>query len=504
MAIPLTTAAALAVLVALLLPSVTTSAGLTGGLAPAEVPAASAVSAANEQWSTYLGNILRTSNSTSETWLTQSDADDLAVNWTYATSDPVASSASEVGGVTFFGSWDGYEYAVNDSTGQLYWKTYLGTDAYDSGCGVFALGVSSAPTISDGVVYVGGNNATGGVNATWYALNATTGAIEWSIPVGSMAVGFYNWASPLLYYGFAYVGLASKCANPLVPAGLLQVNLATHRVQNFFHTTPKNSTTGDYELGASIWTTPSVDTKSHTIFATTGNPQSGNQGEPYSEAILAFNATNITRNRAGQPGLVAYWHIPSAQRVADGDFGAGPTVLRGAGVGGTDLVIAGDKNGYEYAWNASNLATWAVSSGHLGTLWQIDTGTTQIALVSPASYGGGLVYFSTPAIRIDGVAYDGSVWAVRPQTGQVVWKDPLGGQGVGAPLYAGGVLVVGAGKNLSVLNARTGAVLQAWTYPAGFVDAVSLADGRLYVGNYDGDEYALCIPSATCAASAQP
>lgn len=503
-ALPLVGAFAVAVLVALVLPSIGAPGGGVVGLGSSSGAVTATQSPSAEQWPTYLGNTFRTSNSTTETWLTRSDASELEVNWSFATADPVASSASEVGGVTYFGSWDGYEYAVSDSTGQLLWKTYLGVDSDDSTCGAFALGVSSAPTIANGVVYLGGNNATGGVDAAWYALDAATGAIEWSIPVGSMAVGFYNWASPLIYDGFAYVGLASKCANPLVPAGLLQVNLATHKVQNFFHTTPKDSATGDYELGSSIWTTPSVDPRTNTVFATTGNPESPSAGEPYSEAIVAFNASNISRNQAGQPGLEAYWHIPGAQRVADGDFGAGPTLLRGAGPDGTDIVVAGDKNGREYAWNATDLSSWTVSPGQLGTLWQIRTGTTQIALVSPASYGGGLLYFTTPAITIAGKAFGGSLWAVRPATGQVVWKDPLAGQGIGAPLYAGGVLVVGAGDALSVFNSGSGALIHRWTYSAGFVDAVALADGRLYVGNYDGDEYALCIPSATCTASAQP
>ena len=62
------------------------------------------------------------------------------------------------------------------------------------------------------VVYVGGGDSY------WYALDAYTGAILWKVFTGDTSAdkGFYNWSSPLIYNGFAYIGIASNCDNPLV------------------------------------------------------------------------------------------------------------------------------------------------------------------------------------------------------------------------------------------------------------------------------------------------
>jgi len=82
----------------------------------------------------------------------------------------------------------------------------------------------SSVTIGNGVVYVGGGNDY------WYALNAANGAILWQVYTGDTTKGWYNWASPVIYNGFAYVGIASMCDNPLIPGQLWKINLTTHNV----------------------------------------------------------------------------------------------------------------------------------------------------------------------------------------------------------------------------------------------------------------------------------
>jgi outer membrane protein assembly factor BamB len=455
-----------------------------------------------QEWSTYLGSDARTSATTAETWLTAASAAQLGVSWSYGTGGPIASSVTVLGGTAYFGSWDGYEYAVNATTGRIVWQTFLGLDTYDTPCG--PIGITSSATVGDGDLYVGGNNATGGVNATWYALNASSGQILWGVPIGNMSQGYYNWASPLVYNGSAYVGVASECDEPLVPAGLMQINLTTHQVQNFFHTTPFDTNTGRYELGASIWSSPSLDVATNTVFAATGNPPDNQSiaSQPYSDAVLAFNATNITRTLSGQPGIAGVWQIPAAQSRVDGDFGAEPMVLKAAGVGGEDLVVAANKDGYVYGLNASNLGSWTVGPGQLGTLWQLNVSTTQDEIITPTAFGGGLVYFATPAVDWAGVAHPGSVWAVMPRTGSVVWNASLGGEAYGAPLYANGVLVVTAGTGFYAFNASSGQLLQQWSFPKPFDSAVSIAEGRLFEGDTNHYVYAICVPSTTCGVTA--
>ena len=76
----------------------------------------------------------------------------------------------------YFGSWNGYEYAVNATDGTVDWQTFLGLNTI---CGVFTpMGISSTPAYSNRTLYLGGGNDS------WYALNSTTGAIDWSFLAG--------------------------------------------------------------------------------------------------------------------------------------------------------------------------------------------------------------------------------------------------------------------------------------------------------------------------------
>jgi outer membrane protein assembly factor BamB len=444
-------------------------------------------SSVSGDWVTYLGNTKRTSSSTGETWLTVSDANSLYENWSAATGGVIAASATVARGVAYFGSWDGYEYAVNASMGTVLWKTFLGTDSYDSKCP--PLGITSSATVVGDTLYVGGNdNTNGGYNANWYAINTATGQIRWSVSVGNMSKGYYNWASPLIYRGFGYFGVSSDCDQPLVPGGVAQVNLTTHKIQHFFHSTPIYN--GSYERGASIWTSPSVDPSTNTVFVTVGNPGAALKiPETYAESIVALNATNVSN-------VKAHWQVPTNEMVKDGDFSAGPAILTNVtGVKG-DLVVAGCKNGFEYAWNASDLHSWTPTASSTGTLWQTNMShwnATTPTLVPPAAYSNGIVYVGVSKTIVDGVTHAGSLWAIKAATGQVVWNKFLSGPVRAAPLFAHDVLVVGSGPDLFVYRANSGGQLNAFVFSSPFYAAPSIAEGFVFAGNTDGREYALTV-----------
>jgi len=72
-------------------------------------------------------------------------------------------------GVVYFGTIDGYVYALNASTGAKLWST------------IIADGVYSSPAVANGVVFISGSSS---VENTLHALNANTGAQLWSSKVG--------------------------------------------------------------------------------------------------------------------------------------------------------------------------------------------------------------------------------------------------------------------------------------------------------------------------------
>jgi polyvinyl alcohol dehydrogenase (cytochrome) len=211
-------------------------------------------------WTMYAYDPLHTDNNVGETTLSTADATQLTKLWSYKAGTTVGAEPVVVDGVVYVGSWDGYEYALNAATGALIWKTYLGFTYCGAGCSnpTAGRGVHSTATVQNGMVYVGGGDSN------WYVLNASTGAIVSSVFVGDNdpSVGYYNWASPLIYNGYAYVGLASTGDDPLVWGRLLQISLTTNpiTVTNTFDVVPQG------QLGGSIWSSPALDPATNTVY----------------------------------------------------------------------------------------------------------------------------------------------------------------------------------------------------------------------------------------------
>src|SRR2546423_6918797 len=222
-----------------------------------------ALAATAGDWPTYLHDPERTATSWDEALLSPANARHLTRLWAFQTGGVVAASPIVAAGTVYVGSWDGYEYALNAATGALKWKPYLGKPSPSpSYCHAGPLGIASSAAMQGGVVYVGGGDSY------WYALDAATGAILWRVFTGesNFNSGHYNWSSPLLYNGFAYIGVASFGDCPLVPGQLLQVDLATHQIVHTFDVVP----TGPIRGG--IWTSASLRPATRAGFVSTGQP----------------------------------------------------------------------------------------------------------------------------------------------------------------------------------------------------------------------------------------
>lgn len=483
--------AILAISVALLVLSSTTPTAVSTTPALLHQPSVSTLHSATSSppvgggdWPTYLQNPMRTSANSGETTLSSANARNLTTIWSYDEptisangSDLISAEATLANNVAYVGSWNGFETALNASTGAVLWGTYLGTDDMTGVCGAQDFGhqgVASTPTVEDGTLYVGGGDGY------WYALNASTGVIEWKVLIGNITEGYYNWASPLIYDGFAYVGVSSLCDTPLVPGGLDQVNLTSHRVQNFINTTAPGVD------GASVWGSPSLDPSTGTVYFATGSntsypPFAPMPFEPWADALVAVSAANITH-------VVSNWTIPLRLQAVDGDFGSTPTLFQSSN--GTELVGALDKNGYFYVLNASNLSAGPLWSHLVGRIYN------GAYIVGSAAFGQGLLYLQTaePPL-INGVSYSGAAWAFNPATGAVVWEQTLPGGSFGsAPAYANGLLVVGGGDDLVVLNATTGTILQSFPCTSLFLAPPTIAYDMIYAGCASGQEFAYGLP----------
>jgi outer membrane protein assembly factor BamB len=424
---------------------------------------------AEAAWPTYLHDPERTAANANSA-LSPTTAPALLRQWAFATGGGIAAQPVVVDGTVYVGSWDGNEYAIDAATGGLRWKTFLGVIDSGGRCTPNVIGVTSTATVQDGVVYVGGGDDF------WYALDASTGAVRWKVRVGdtSAAVGDYNWSSPLLWQGFAYIGVASMCDNPLAQGKLLQVDLQQHRIARTFDVVPTGQT------GGGIWTSPALDPGTNTLYLTTGNRHASGE-QPYAESVLALNATT--------PAVTGQWQHPFNADL-DADWGTTPTLFMDAA--GRPLLAVGHKEGAVYALDRRDLGA--------GPVWQRPVAqggscpTCGQGTIASSAFTQGRLYVGGGQTTVGGQAVPGAARALDPATGRVLWERAMPGPVVAALASGDGLVVAAGGDTLEVLAAATGATLFHYATGGPVDSPPSLSGDQLFVGSTDGHVYAFGLP----------
>ena len=445
------------------------------------VHAVPASAATYQDWPMFLQNSARTA-ATVDPKLSVASAPTLKLKFTFATGGPIATSTSIVGTTAYVGSWDGYEYAVNTSTGALIWKQYLGITT-DPGCTPATIGITSSAAVVNGVVYVGGGDAN------WYALNATTGAILWKVYTGdnSQTGAHYNWSSPLIVGNYAYIGVASNCDNPLVQGQLLQVAISgaqQGQIINTYGFVPNG------QVGGGIWTSPTYDPATNTIFVSTGTLNDHTQTQ--SQAIVALNATTLQ--------YVGSWQLPFEAAVTDSDWGTTPTLTTDSK--GDQLLSVANKNGILYTFNRNNLAA--------GPVWQhqVAIGGANViggdGTISSGVFANGTLYYAGGNNTQGSSGSAGSITAFDPGTGAILWRRQTEQPILGSPAYVNGLIGVAEGNTFEVLNATNGTLLYSYVLPALTYGAISVARSQFYVPDLNGDLYAFGLPGSTTTPPADP
>ena len=394
-----------------------------------------------------MANVQHTSANHAEHALSPSNVAQLRPRWNLSDNGSDFSAPIVVNGTLYYGSWNGNETAVNITSGAILWSEYLGTDP---ACGGYTpMGISSTPAFLNGTLYLGGGNGY------WYALNASTGAVDWSYLVGNGTDGFYDWASATAYGHALYIGIASCFDSPLVPAGLLELNISgtSPTLAARFNTTPTGL------VGESIWATPALDPQNNTIWVATGNENP--PGYPrYANAIIGLNATTLN--------VTGSWQVP-AVAGQDADFGSTPVLFQ-AGSNGP-MVVATDKNGVAFALNRSNVS----ANGSWGPSWTLNTGGG----FSGGAFDGSTLYLAGGA----------SVYAVDPGNGTVRWTAGMSGGGtiLGSLAWANGVVYATGGSEVEAIDASNGTVLWNATFAPGQngVTEPVVASGELFVASGD-------------------
>jgi outer membrane protein assembly factor BamB len=449
---------------------------------------------------TYLSDPGRSSFN-GETTITAANAAGLTETWSaagrgsYVGTQPIVAN-----GVIYWGDYNGYEHATNAATGQELWAQYLGS--YFAGpisqCVPDQMGVLGAATVGQvngrTLVFVPGGGPRIGTNSgpvAFFALDPTSGHIVWQTQVGTSPVDDL-WSSPLLYNGSIFEGIASHGACPARTQGrLVKLDAASGAIQATFAVVPSGC------VGGGIWGSPTVDEATGLVYIASAEADCGS-ATPSAQSIIALRASDLR--------FVGNWHQgdPAGE---DHDFGSTPTLFSG---GGRSLVGVDNKNGEYYAFDRTNLGAgpvWTYNLARAGESPEAGDGS-----ISPAAWDGTTLYVAG-GTSPDG-SCQGTLQALDPATGTAKWKDCLAGPVIPAVTAAPGLLVVGAGSHLVVVNATTGAVLWSWADPDGreFWAAPTLANGTLYAANsgYGGPTtvpgrlYAFNVATAGAPSTATP
>jgi outer membrane protein assembly factor BamB len=429
-------------------------------------------------WPTYLVGPGRSGFNKDETIINPTTVSNLKVHWTRTVSTAISVEPVEMqsSGMVYWGSWDGVEHASHIADGTDVWTASLGT--LTASCSKKPHGVTDTAAVNS--VLIGGVKTlvvfVGGGNNTFYALNALTGKVLWHTLLGSQ-LGDFIWSSAVVYKNSVYVGEGSLGDCPLTRGKVVQLNASTGTIQHTFYTAPKGC------IGATVWSSPTIDVQSNVLYVSTGNEGTCSTSEPLADALLALSTTDLS--------LEGAWQVPSSQQITDGDFGTAPTLFQ-ATIAGVQHQMLGliNKNGMYYAFDRTNITA--------GPLWQ-----TQLAApplgggignnISSSEWDGTTLYAAAGMTTINGTSCSGSVRALNPASGAFLWQDCLSHDAIAPVIGCPGLVTVDAGQTLLILNASTGSQLFSFTdthTKSMFAGPASISHGMLYQGNMDGMLYA--------------
>jgi outer membrane protein assembly factor BamB len=445
-------------------------------------------------WSTYLGGSAHTSYNADETALNPRSAPRIVQPWAGGDGLSITGDLVEANGLVYLGFWNGDLRAWEPTTGQVRWNRYLGQTTMPNctprvtGLGN-VVGVAGTPT----AVTVHGRKLiiVGGGDAQLYALDALTGKTVWHTRLGASPAQFL-WSSPVYDYitGDVYIGIASFGDCVSVRGGVVQADAWTGSIVHTANLVPETCT------GAEVLGAPTLDVNNNLLFVATGEAGKCGGPEAYASSVVALSALDL--------GVRDAWQVPAGEAAGGTTaFGATPTLFSAPPSHRLhQMVGVANRNGVFYAFDQYHLSAgpvWRakIADGGTTALRYVPGSSSGMGSVAPASWDGTRLYVAGGQTTIRGQRCRGSVRALAPSDGSVVWERCLQtGPVVGAPASSkGGVVVAGAGDVLYALSSATGSVLYAYLDPEymPFGSGASIAHGWIYIGNVDGGMHAYTV-----------
>jgi polyvinyl alcohol dehydrogenase (cytochrome) len=473
-------------------------------------PAGSASGSAPGSWPVAGYDVANTRHSPDRS-ISDREARQLAVKWTYHTQGDVSATPTVAGGAVYFPDWGGYLHKVNTRSGRAIWSRPIAD--YTGRPGSLS---RTSPTLWRGNLYIGEHNG-----GRLMAIDATTGELKWITEVDLQPYATITGA-PVVAGGILLQGVSSYEAgaaeDPNFPCcthrgSMTALDPKTGELLWRTYTVPDNGGVPGGYTGASIWGSPAVDLASRRVYVTTGNNHTmprevsdcqaaGGSGDGchwpgnHVDSILALDMDTgriewayrtlefDNHNNACFEGMPPDNCPPNPG--PDADLGTGAQLFTVPDRHGSRLLVgAGQKNGRYWALDARTgevvWRTQVAPGGDLGgIMWGAATDGGRI-YVAATNYAG------KPHQAPDGTTITtGSFAALDARTGRILWQiaDPGGAMGLGPVSTANGVVYAGSTSGrMYALDADTGDVLFDHQGEGTSNAGPAIVDGTLYWGN---------------------
>ena len=424
-----------------------------------------------QDWPMYLRDLAHSSFNNTETQLDVKRLSTLEPAWTHSTGATLASAPTLSGGVLYFGDWDGFMNAVDAQRGSLIWRKFIGKAANpsDPTC-LPGIGVSSQAVVAGNTVYAGGGDSA------VYALDKSNGAQLWRVPLADPATGSYIWSGIAPYQNALYLGIASLGDCPVVRGAIVRIDPQNPQQPRIRYFVPAG------ETGAGLWSTPAIDADANAIFVTTANGYEQNVDKGFWTGAFMKLDPNTFETKS-------YYLLPEADSNSDLVGGSSPALFTPPG--GMPLAAASAKNGMMYAIRRSDSSlAWKLRLAVSCTDPEDGCGS-----LSTPSFDGKTL-FAGAGVRDPDEFYGGSVYAINPADGSVIWVRDTGTAVIAATTIANGMLFVSTSDGLEVYDCATGQHIWSDNKRAALFSQPVVANGTIYSTYVSGELVAWTIPAA--------
>lgn len=352
----------------------------------------------------------------------------LELKWAFGfpkAAGPPHSQPAVVGRTVYFGGPDGRFRALDARTGAPRWEFDLGT-----------VGTGRAQ-VRDGAAVAHGTVLFGDTRGYLYALDQRTGKLDWATRLDTTVSAIVT-SSPIVHRGRVYVGVSSgenllgkdhACCTFRGHVDALDID--TGKLAWRYYTVPEPKQDGTWPnglpryapSGGGVWSTPAIDPTTDTLYVGTGQNYTGSGG--HFDSVLALDArtgrarwtrkmtdVDTWRQECSSPTPEDHRYCPNLPdgTALDFDLGAAPNIFT---AGGRRLIGIGQKVGVYHVLDARTgrivwqrqLSEPMPGGGLSGIQWG-------------SSYDGRRLYVATY------MANPGTLFALDPANGHVIWKTP--------------------------------------------------------------------------------